>query len=52
MPAITLTPITASDRSWIARFAAEHWGADLMVVQSHKSLLLEIMVSRFATKLN
>ncbi len=52
MPAITLTPITASGRSWIARFAAEHWGADLMIVQSHKSPLLEITIYRFATKLN
>jgi len=31
MPDFSITPITEKDRSWVARFAAEHWGADLMV---------------------
>ena len=36
MPDFTLRPITDADRDWVARFAAEHWGSDLIV--SHGDL--------------
>lgn len=32
MPPLTIRPVEDHDRPWVARFAAEHWGSDLMAM--------------------
>lgn len=38
----SLRPLVAEDRAWVARFAAQHWGADKMIVHGESFFISQL----------
>ena len=43
MPEYRIRSITETERPWVARFTAEHWGSDLMVVHGEQFLISQLL---------
>ncbi len=50
MPGFSIRPLTGADQAWVERFAAEHWGADLIVV--HGQVLYISRLPGFVAEFN